>query len=155
MSNPLAKTEPKFIQLFCDRLLRHSELKYVEDSELRLVSSSQRDILDKIQSAKMYQDFETWEDKIVLFSTRGMAKQAPKEKFFEAVKKKIEIPGTTGSDDCISLEDIPMLELRRLMEGICVKDSTGLHLLCDDSRSLMQMLYGTQLVILRVFECPC
>lgn len=156
LNNPLSKTEPKFIQLFCDRLLRHSELKYIEGSELRLVSSSQEDIMDKILSAPIYRGFETWEDKIVLFSTRGMAKQAPKKKFLEAVKKKIETPpAADDSGDRISEEDIPMLELRRLMEGICIKDGTELRLLCDDSRSLMQMLYGTQLVILRAFECPC
>lgn len=155
LSNPLAKTEPKFIQLFCDRLLRHSELKFVEGSELRLVSSSQEKIVEQIRLAAMYQDFKTWDDKIVLFSSRGMAKQAPEEKFLEAVQKKIKDSSSVGSDDCISEEDIPMLKLHRLMEGICVKDGVNLHLLCDDSRSLMQMLYGTQLVVLRAFECPC
>lgn len=155
LTNPLAGTEPQFIQLFCNQLLRHNELAYVEGSELRLVSSSQKEIVDKIRSAEAYQDFETWEDKIVLFSERGMTKQAPKVKFLEAVEKKIAQSAPERPEDCISKEDIPMLELRRLMEGICVKDDTGLHLLCDDARSLMQMLYGTHLVILRAFECPC
>lgn len=155
LTNPLAGTEPRFIQLFCNQLLRHNELAYVEGSELRLVSSSQKDIVDKIKSAKAYQDFEMWEDKIVLFLERGMTKQAPIERFREAVERKIEQSAPDKPEDCISKEDIPMLELRRLMEGICVKDDTGLHLLCDDARSLMQMLYGTHLVILRAFECPC
>lgn len=155
LSNPLVKTEPTFIQLFCTLLLRHSELKYVENSELRLVSSSQEDITKKIQSAPMYRDFETWENKITLFSTRAMSKQAPEKEFEKAVLKKIETSSSDSTDDCISEEDIPMLKLHRLMEGICVKDGTKLNLLCDDSRSLMQTLYGTQLIILRAFECPC
>ena len=47
-----------------------------------------------------------------------------------------------------------MLELRRLTEGICVKDDMGLRLLCDDARSLMQMLYGTHLVIFKSIGMP-
>lgn len=155
LTNPLAKTEPKFIRLFCDRLLRHSELTYVENSELRLVSASQQQILDSIQTSPMYNGFENWDDKVVLFSERSMSKQAPREKFLEAVKKKIAAVEKGDGGDCISVDDIPMLELRRLMEGICVKDNKELHLLCDDPRSLMQMLYGTHLVILRAFECHC
>lgn len=136
-------------------MLRHSELKYIENSELRLVSSSQQQIFDSIQASPVYSSFENWDDKVVLFSERSMSKQAPREKFLETVKKKIAATENGDAGDCISEDDIPMLELRRLMEGICVKDSTDLHLLCDDPRSLMQMLYGTHLVILRAFECPC
>lgn len=84
-----------------------------------------------------------------------MSKQAPEKEFEKAVLKKIETSSSDSTDDCISEEDIPMLKLHRLMEGICVKDGTKLNLLCDDSRSLMQTLYGTQLIILRAFECPC
>ena len=84
-----------------------------------------------------------------------MSKQAPREKFLEAVAKKIAAPENGDEGDCISEDDVPMLELRRLMEGICVKEGQDLHLLCDDPQSLMQMLYRTHLVILRTFDCPC
>lgn len=39
------------------------------------------------------------------------------------------------------------------MECICVKDGEKLHLLCDDSRSLMRTLYNEKLVLLRVYDC--
>ena len=155
LANPLSKIGPPCIQLFCDKLLRHSELDYVEHSELRLVANSQQDIFNSIQDSPMYQGFEDWTDKVVLFSERSMSKQAPKEEFLEAVAKKIDAPENGDEDDRISEDDIPMLELRRLMEGICIKEDNNLHLLCDDPRSLIQMLYGTHLVILRTFECPC
>lgn len=155
LANPLSKIGPPCIQLFCDKLLRHSELDYVEQSELRLVANSQQDIFNSIQNSPIYQGFENWTDKVVLFSERSMSKQAPREKFLEAVAKKIDAPENGDEGDCISEDDVPMLELRRLMEGICVKEGHDLHLLCDDPRSLMQMLYRTHLVILRTFDCPC
>ena len=76
-----------------------------------------------------------------------MTKQAPKAEFLRAIYKKIDDP-----DQGLSKDDIPLLELHRLMEGICIKEENDLHLLCDDSRSLMQMLYKTHLVILRAFS---
>lgn len=156
LDNPLAKMEPTFIQLFCDRLLRHSELNYVEHSELRLVAASQAEILKSIEESPVYKGFEEWDDRVVLFSERSMSKQSPEKEFIQAVNKKIAATENGDEeDDGISEDDIPMLRLHRLMEGICVKDGAELHLLCDDPRSLMQMLCGTHLVILRAFECPC
>lgn len=149
-SNPISKIEPKFIQHFSDLLLRHSELEFVENSEIRIVSSDEDDIKHQLNDSAIYINLEHWDNTIAIFSERPMTKQAPKAEFLRAIYKKIDDP-----DQGLSKDDIPLLELHRLMEGICIKEENDLHLLCDDSRSLMQMLYKTHLVILRAFSCPC
>ena len=46
-----------------------------------------------------------------------------------------------------------MLQARRLMECICVKEGDDLHLLCDDKRSMMQTMYKLKLAIFRTYQC--
>lgn len=149
-SNPISKIEPTFIQHFSDLLLRHNELEFVENTEIRIVSSDEDNIKHQLQDSAIYANLDQWDNTIAIYSERPMTKQAPKREFMQAIYKKIDDPNQGLFDD-----DIRLLELHRLMEGICIKDENDLHLLCDDSRSLMQMLYKTHLVILRAFSCPC
>ena len=154
LENPLCKTEPKFITHFCRELLHHNELEYEDNSEVRLIDSDADVIREKLQSSLTYERLDSWKDRIAIFSSRAMSKHAPKEQFDVAVKEAIRLSDEEGGEGSIDTKDISDMYTRRLMEGICVKDDGELHLLCDDSRSLMRVLYNQQLAILRAFKCP-
>ncbi len=158
LSNPLAHTTPKFILHFCRELLRHNELEYENGSEVRLISSEADEIKKELSESWTYKCLSSWTDRISIFSTRSMSKHTPSKIFEAAIEDSISrassADGMTSSDHGpIQIDDIPQLKRRRLMEGICVADN-DLHLLCDDYRSLMQVLYNQTLVILRAFKCP-
>lgn len=154
LDNPLKDTEPKFIKHFSQQLLNHTELEYVSGSEVKIIASSIEEIKEKLISSNTYKRLEAYQSKVALLKTRGMSKQIPEEKFEEELKKLIE-KGNQDPDneDATTEEDLPALRARRFMECISIKDGKEIHLLCDDSRSLMRSIYGMQLVILRVFDC--
>ena len=154
LDNPLHGTEPRFISHFCQELLHHNELKYEEDSEVRLVDRDANTIREKLQKSSTYQRLDSWTNCIAILSSRVMSKHSPKEDFDKAVLADVKASDREGDDSSIDSMDIPEMNTRRLMEGICVKDGDDLHLLCDDDRSLMRVLYNQQLVILRAFHCP-
>ncbi|MBQ2634767.1 MAG: hypothetical protein IJF88_09370 [Oscillospiraceae bacterium] len=93
-------------------------------------------------------------DRIAILSSRAMSKHAPKDVFEDAINADVMSSDSEAGAGSIDSKDIPGMRRRRLMEGICVKDGDDLHLLCDDSRSLMRALYNQQLVVLRAFKCP-
>ena len=148
LDNPLSQYIPPFIYTFCAHLLQHEELEYVENSELRMVSNSEEDIRTAIQRSRIYQDMNKWNDKFVIFESRPMTKHAPYDLFMESLRE------TVIKSEELDNNDLQKAMQKRLMEGICVADGTDLHLLCDDSRSLMQQLYNTHLIILRAYKFP-
>lgn len=77
-----------------------------------------------------------------------MTNQVPIEEFRKAL-------GNNGENDASADEGVPDPELSRLMECIAVKESDeDIHLLCDDPRSLMHIMYNSTLVMLRSYEFP-
>lgn len=78
-----------------------------------------------------------------------------KQKDFDEQLQKLVDAGNAHPEDAdvTTEDDLPALRARRFMECICVKDGEKLHLLCDDSRSLMRTLYNEKLVLLRVYDC--
>lgn len=154
LQNPLADTEPQFIKYFCSELLRHNELPYEENSEVKIISDDSKKIREVLMGSNTYQRLDSWTNRITVFSNRSMSKQIPQKEFDEVIRQKIrEGNKQPDASDNITEDDIPMLQRNRLMECICVKDGSDMHLLCDDPRSLMQSIYNMHLVILRAFEC--
>ena len=150
LSNELSDLVPHYIKAFCKHLLHHDEPAYVKDSEIRIVSNKAEDIKAALQVADIVSMPELQSSEISILSTRTMSKQVPHKEFIEAINNK-----KSKDESVVSEEDIPDLELWRLMECICVKDMDGsLHLLCDDRRSLMQYMYNSTLAILRTYIFP-
>ena len=152
--NPLADTEPNFIKYFCSQLLHHSELPFVNNSEVKIISADIDEIKRELQSSDTYDRLESWVDVINIFNIRQMSKQVPIEEFENELDKKIHYANHhQDNDDAITREDVKMLRARRLMECICVKDDNDLHLLCDDKKSMMRMLYNLNMAVLRAYKC--
>jgi len=150
VDNPASKTFPKYIVDLCSNLLTHKELEYVNNSEFKIVSSSEEDIKEKLQSSYAYKHLEI-NGHITLFSTKKISKHIPLNQFEENLIKQKASEELNDDED-----DEKKKTFGRLMDGICIADGDDIHLLCDDNRSLMQKLYNTTIVILRSykFETP-
>lgn len=154
LDTPLKEVEPKIIKFFTDKLLTHSELPYLDKTEVKIISGDIQKIKKYIQGTSTYKSLLHYKNDVALFSNRRMSKQIKNDDYenylHQLVNDGIKHP---DAEDRVSEDDLPTLRARRYMECITVKDGDELHLLCDDHRSLMQTLYNVQLVILRVFEC--
>lgn len=154
LDNPLKNTEPKVIKFFSEKLLNHSELEYIQKSEVKIVSNDVREIRDRLLKSDTYKRLSNYQTKIALFSERKMSKQIREEKYEKILDDLIEKGNENPeAEDSVTQEDLSFLKARRYMECITVKDDNALRLLCDDNRSLMRTLYDVRLVLLRVFDC--
>ena len=148
LSNELSDLVPHYIKTFCKHLLHHNEPTFVRESEIRLISCESDEIQENLQKALILEKEELQSCLITVLSQRQMSNQVPIEEFMQEIEKKIEKKEFTK-------DDIPLLKLSRLMECISIIERDGsIHLLCDDSRSLMRKMYNSNLVILRSYEFP-
>ena len=157
VKNPAAPYLPTFITTFCNKLLHHEELDYVENSEVKFISAIETNIQDELKKSSYYVDLKSnlLPDNIfALLHTRTMTKQTPDKEF----NKMLDELSYGEEDKDIDIEDVENMRknmsLSRFIECICVVDDDDMHLLCDDKRSLMQQLYNSTLVILRCFHFP-
>ena len=154
LTNPLSDTEPLFIKYFCRQLLHHSELLFEDNSEVKIVSTDMEIVKQELQKSNYYARLEGWEDRIGILNIKTISKQIRQKDFDEILKVKIEEDNKRPNDlDIVTEEDNAMLQARRLMECICVKEGDDLHLLCDDKRSMMQTMYKLKLAIFRTYQC--
>lgn len=152
LSNELSDLVPNYIKAFCKCLLHHQEPKYIQGSEIRIVSDNEEEIKSELKKSVLITNPEDNDSKITIMSSRCMSSQMPYDAFVAAAKEKQT--AREGSSE-INEQEISDLELWRLMECICVREQDGeLHLLCDDHRSLMRKLYNTNIVVLRTYEFP-
>ena len=110
-------------------------------------------IKEFIQGKDFYKRLEHWDNNIGICSKRSMTKQIPQKEFDKVINEIIE-EGNKNPEDpsIISEEDKKMLNKRRYMECICVKDEDEIKLLCDDERSIMRINYNLNLVIFRTYK---
>ena len=154
LTNPLSDTEPSFIKYFCRQLLHHSELLFEDNSEVKIVSTDMEIVKQELQKSNYYARLEGWEDRIGILNIKPISKQIRQKDFDEILKAKIEEDNKRPNDlDIVTEEDNAMLQARRLMECICVKEGDDLHLLCDDKRSMMQTMHKLKLAIFRTYQC--
>lgn len=154
LDNPLRDTEPNFVKSFCRKLLNHTDLQFEKNSEVKVVSNDIDEIKRELQNSNTYKKLENYGSKVALFNVRPMSKQMKQKDFDEQLQKLVDAGNAHPEDaDVTTEDDLPALRARRFMECICVKDGEKLHLLCDDSRSLMRTLYNEKLVLLRVYDC--
>ena len=154
LNNPLADTEPNFIKNFCLKLLRHNELDYVEDSEVKIVLSNPNDIKDIMTNSNSYKLLSR-DDMFAILLEQKITKQVKNTDFEDYLNKIFFSSKDEECDDCkFSEEDKNNLKIRRFMECVCVSENGNIKLLCDDERSLIFSIYNLKLVILRFFKMP-
>ena len=136
-------------KVFCTYLLRHNELDFA--SEIRLITDSEDEAKELLRKSDIISDEELRSHRITIMSRKRMTNQTPIEDFRRLLETKI-----TDHEEAKPVESIysPSPEASRLMECLSVKDRDGIHLLCDDERSLMRKRYASTWVILRSYEFP-
>ena len=148
LNDKLSDLVPHYIKVFCEYLLRHDELKFIKDSEVRFIANDTAEAQKLLKKADILAEDTLLSKRITIMNSRVMTNQVPIEKFREAL-------GNNGEKDASADECVPGPELSRLMECISVKETEeDIHLLCDDQRSLMHIMYNSTLVILRSYVFP-
>lgn len=148
LNDKLHDLVPHYIKVFCEYLLRHNEPKFLGESEVRFISNSTADAQELLKKTDILSEDTLLDKRITIMNSRVMTNQVPIKEFLKAL-------GNTGENDASADEGVPDPELSRLMECISVKESEeDIHLLCDDPRSLMHIMYNSTLVMLRSYEFP-
>ena len=148
LNNEFNDLVPHYIKVFCEHLLRHDEPKFIRDNELRFIVNNKKDAKRLFDKSGIIADESLLSKRIVIMDSRGMTNQVPIDIFRNALSNN------NGNDTSIG-DGVPDSELSRLMECISVKDGDAdIHLLCDDPRSLMRIMYNSTLVMLRSYEFP-
>ena len=154
LDNPLADTEPNFIKLFCEKLLRHTELEYVENSEIKYVLPDHKKIKSKILDSESYKLLDR-DNMFALLLERDITKQVKSEEFEKYLNSKfLSNDDEKDEDNEFSEEDKNNLRIRRFMDCVCVCENNKINLLCDDERSLMYTMCNLKLAVLRLFHMP-
>lgn len=151
--NPARETFPRYIIRLCENLLHHQELCFIDGSEVKIVSKDESKIKSALEKATISE--EHFDKSITIINEREITKHVPLSEFEEAIKRPDEsekIAADDSDDDFLKFKENQ--KTLRLMDGICVNDETGPHLLCDDPRSLMQQLCHTRLVVKRSYDFP-
>ncbi|MBL7576463.1 hypothetical protein SAMN00017477_0099 [Peptoniphilus asaccharolyticus DSM 20463] len=161
INDELSEIAPEFIKKFSEMLINHSELKYIENSEVKVVSSDIEEIKKIITESDTYKNIDNSNKEIVLMHEYRLSKQIPKKIYDKILKEKFERNFETGEDITEYIkediteyikEDIENLKIRRLMECICIKDGDDVRLLSEDNRSLIKTLWNLRVIILRKYK---
>lgn len=148
LNDKLSDLVPHYIKLFCECLLRHDEPTFIEESEVRFIANNTEDARNLLKKADILTEDALLSQRITIMNSRCMTNQVPIKMFREAL-------GSNKETDASADEGVPGPELSRLMECIAVKETDDdIHLLCDDPRSLMRIMYNSTLVMLRSYEFP-
>lgn len=150
-TSPTKYYAPGYIVELSKKLLNHEELSFVEGSEIRIISKNADDIKERLYQSSTYKEHVNSNDKVVLCSKKPITKNVPYGEFIESIEANIPEEMQDDKEQYIKNKI-----LSRYMEGICVcnAENDQIHLLCDDDKSLMKQLYGTNLVIFRAFHFP-
>lgn len=141
---------PDYIKVFCRYLLQHTELEFI--SEIRVITQDAKEAKEKLRKSEIVNSEYARNQHIAIMLEKRMTKQMPIEEFRSVLKQR-----TDGYEEASPENEslTPSYEASRLMECLSVKEADGtIHLLCDDSRSLMRQMYASTLVILREYEFP-
>ena len=154
VENPAHNAFPEYIVALCTALLNHQECEYIKGSEIKLITGEE----SEFQSALGSHVLTAANDELVIFSDRVMTKHVPLEEYKKSLKDPdddaVESVLDDNTEGGMGKEVFNAEKLkRRMYEGICVlDDDETVHLLCDDSRSLMRHLYKVRLLIIRKYK---
>lgn len=152
LSKNSKRNVPGFISSFCEKLLHHTELEFVDGSEVKIVSDNEQSIIEKIMRSQVFFHMGESEDCVGILLIRPMSRQIPYKDFSELLDEKIKKEKSEENGESITEEKRAEYEERLFMECISVKENDEIHLLCDDECSLMRTLYSSKLAVLRLYK---
>jgi len=131
---------PDYIVSLHEKLLHYQEFSMVKDGELVITVNNPKQAAAQLQQTEMYQKLTQKDPSaLILFHSRRFTTQLPETIFHTAYPMQSQDEKVAG-------------DTARLQEGVAVIESNQTpHLLADDSRSLMSLLYHTRAYILREY----
>ena len=131
-----------------DRLQHYQEFDMSDNGEIIITSSEKPKIVQTLRESDIYQRLlRQNEDRLTLYHERGFTSQIREDDFRRVLREQFK----NDSHERLEEKFVKYNE-KRLQEGIAVIDEQKpLHLLADDSRSIMSHLYSTKTHILREY----
>lgn len=136
---------PKYLLKLHERLQHYQEFESDKSKEFIITSNSQESVYQSIISREIYGNLDSVnEDKIALYHEKGFTTEIPEEMYRTQINSIKSAPVT---DD-----EFMNYNTKRLQEGVAVIDNDEeIHLVVDDTRSIMSHLYDTKTYILREY----
>ncbi len=131
------------------RLSHYQEFKTVPNGEVIYTSNEKKKAYQKLSATEVYSHLDSQdENRLILFHQRGFTSEVPEEEYRKMLAMASKKKGAPVSEERFISKNVA-----RLQEGIPVIDADKpLKLLVDDSRSVMNHLYGTCTYMLREYE---
>lgn len=131
---------PDHIVSLHEKLLHYQAFPMIKGGELVITSNDPKQAAIQLRQTEMYQKLEKNNtSSLILFHSRRFTTQLPEDIFCTAIHPQTQNEWTAQNT-------------ARLQEGVAVIESDQTpHLLSDDSRSLMSLLFHTRAYILREY----
>lgn len=136
----------KYIVNIHDKLQHYKEFESKKSEEFVITSNKRRKVFNSISNQIIYKHLDNADEKsLLLFHTKGFTNEIPKDEYLERVNAIYKTPISEK-------EFIENYNTKRLQEGVAIIESnSAMHLLVDDTRSIMSHLYDTKTYILREY----
>lgn len=140
--------EDEYLLKIHDRLQHYQEFEMSTNGEIIITSSEKPKIFHALKESDIYQRLLCKDGgRLMLYHERGFTSQIREEDFRNVLREQFK----NDSNERLEEKFVKYNE-KRLQEGIAVIDEQKpLHLLADDSRSIMSHLYSTKTHILREY----
>lgn len=137
---------PDFIYKTYNKLGHYQEFEMCDGKEVILTSNNDDDVFKSLRRTLIYDDLDNRDEQhLILFHKKGFTTQIPEERYKTMLQ--------TLYADSYNNELFETYNKSRLQEGIVVIDKNNPPtLLVDDSKSIMNHMYGTRTYILREYN---
>lgn len=136
---------PKHMIKIHERLQHYQEFKSDKTKEFIITSNDEKSVYQNIISTDIYKNLDNKnEELLTLYHEKGFTTEIPEEVFRSRINSIHNTPVTN--------EEFVVFNTKRLQEGVAVIDvDKEIHLVVDDTRSIMSHLYDTKTYILREY----
>lgn len=135
----------KYMVKVHERLQHYQEFEFLKENEYIVTSNNKKGVYNSIIEKEIYKNLDSKdENRLVLYHDKGFTTEIPEKTFRERIDSINSKP--------ITDEEFTKFNIKRLQEGVAVIESDqNMHLLVDDTKSIMSHLYDTKTYILREY----
>lgn len=140
---------PEYAELMYHKLLKYQEFDMSKSGEIVITSDKIDDVVEELNSSKIYKRLaKSYDSYIWLFHKKGFTSQIKVEDF----RKRLQNLYSDEEDEKFE-EKFRQNNVKRLQEGVAViGGDREIHLLVDNSKSLMSHMHDTNTYIFREYE---
>ena len=135
----------KYMVKIHEKLQHYQEFQSAKENEYIITSNDKTDVYQSISEKEIYRNLDSKdENRLMLYHEKGFTTEIPEKDF----RKQIDAINKNPITD----EEFVEFNTKRLQEGVAVIETEqNMHLLVDDTKSIMSHLYDTKTYILREY----